>query len=75
MKIKIIGTQPKRINIINKPRRRVDPQEFGAALGARPAKLRATKQVDLIDLAEIGCRLIRETHDSLPSEQDNGKNQ
>jgi hypothetical protein len=57
-KINIIGAKPRRIQIVNQPRRRLEPAEIGKGLGAAPCGERITGNVDLIGLAELGTQLL-----------------
>jgi hypothetical protein len=57
-KVNITGTQPKQIRILDQPRRRIDPAELAAALGARPEGEHVGENLDLISLAELGTRLL-----------------
>jgi len=57
-KINIIGARPKRIQIVNQPRPRVDTAEVAEGLGATPRGERIPGDLDLIDLAELGTRLL-----------------
>jgi len=56
-KIEIVGANPKKIVILDKPQRRIDPAELGAALGAKPIG-QPHGTLDLIDLAELGIHII-----------------
>src|SRR2546426_116504 len=57
-KINIIGAKPKRIEIVNQPRRRLDPAEVAEGLGAVPCGERVAGNLDLIGLGELGTRLL-----------------
>jgi hypothetical protein len=57
-KIEIIGAKPKKIDITDQPKRRVDPTEFADALGANLALKHSAAALDLIGLAELGTRLL-----------------
>jgi hypothetical protein len=57
-KINIVGAKPKRVHIVNKARPRIDPAELAAALGATPCGERLSANADLIDLGELGTRLL-----------------
>lgn len=58
-KIKDVGS-PKRIEIVGKPKQRVSGAWLAEQLGAEPIAT-VSKNADIIDLAEIGSRLIRES--------------
>jgi len=57
-KINIIGAKPKKIEIVNPPKRRIEPAELAAALGATPRGVRIPGNLDLIDLGELGTQLL-----------------
>jgi hypothetical protein len=57
-KIEIVGAKPKKIEIVDKPKRRIEPAELAAALGATPCGERIPGNLDLIGLAEIGTQLL-----------------
>lgn len=63
-KIEIIGAKPKRIEILDKPKRRIDPAEIAAALGAEPIGAPVSRNADLIDLAELGTQLLNRLRSS-----------
>ena len=57
-RINIVGAKPKRINIVNQPKPRLDPAEIAEGLGAAPCGERISGKLDLIGLAEIGTQLL-----------------
>src|SRR5437762_1419830 len=57
-KINIIGAKPKRIQIVNQPKRRLEPAEIAEGLGASPCGERIPENLDLIGLAELGTQLL-----------------
>jgi hypothetical protein len=57
-KIEIVGAKPKKIEIIDQPKRHIEPAELAAALGANPAGEQTAGNLDLIGLAEIGTQLL-----------------
>src|SRR6266404_5926489 len=57
-KIEIVGAKPKKIEITDKLKRRIEPAELAAALGANLAGQRSGGNLDLIDLAELGTLLL-----------------
>jgi hypothetical protein len=57
-KITIIGAKPKRIQIMNQPKPRLDPAEVAEGLGATPCGERIPRNLDLIGLAELGTQLL-----------------
>ncbi len=63
-KINITGRQPKRIRVVDKPQRRIEPAELAAALGAEPCAERVGENLDLISLAELGTQLLRRLRSS-----------
>ena len=56
--IEIVGAKPKRVEIVDKPKRRIEPAELAAALGANSAGGQTAGHLDLIALAELGTRLL-----------------
>ena len=58
MRVVVSGIKPKRIKILDRPKRRIDPAIFSAALGAKPVD-RQVESPDLIDLAELGSQQIQ----------------
>jgi hypothetical protein len=63
-KVKIVGTQPKRIRVVDKPQRRIEPAELAAALGAEPCGEHIGANLDPISLAELGTELQRRLRSS-----------
>ncbi|MCI0640803.1 MAG: hypothetical protein L0Y72_02440 [Gemmataceae bacterium] len=57
-KINIIGAKPKRIQIVNQPKPRLDPAEIAEGLGATPCGDRTPQNLDLISLAELGTQVL-----------------
>src|SRR6266536_1726484 len=57
-KSEIVGAKPKKIEIVNRAKRRVEPAELAAALGAVPCGERIPGNLDLIGLAELGTQLL-----------------
>jgi hypothetical protein len=57
-RIQIVGAKPKRIEVLDQPRRRIDPAELAAALGANPTAGQSAEHLDLITLAELGTQLL-----------------
>src|SRR5437660_11557799 len=57
-KIEIVGAKPKKVEIVAQPKRRIEPAELAAALGATPCGERIPGNLDLIGLAELGTRLL-----------------
>jgi hypothetical protein len=56
-KVNIIGAKPKRVRVLDKPRRRIQPAQLAAQLGAEPEGVWLGKNLDLISLAELGTKL------------------
>jgi hypothetical protein len=56
-KVNIIGAKPKRVRVLDKPRRRIEPAELAAQLGAQPEGVWLGKNLDLISLADLGTKL------------------
>jgi hypothetical protein len=63
-KINIVGAKPKKIEVVDQPKRRIDPAEFGAALGAIPSGRQAPGNLDPIALAELGTQLLNRLRSS-----------
>jgi hypothetical protein len=57
-KIQIVGAKPKKIEVVDQPKRRIDPAELAAALGANPSGQPAPGNLDPIGLAELGTQLL-----------------
>ncbi len=57
-RIEITGAKPKKIEIADTPKRRLDAAELAAALGASPAGLETAGHLDLIGLGELGTQLL-----------------
>jgi hypothetical protein len=57
-KINIVGATPKRIEIVDRPKRRIEPAELAAVLGAQPCGQPGTGKLDPIALAELGTQLL-----------------
>jgi hypothetical protein len=57
-KIEIVGANPRKIEVVDRPKRRIEPAELAAALGAKPAEGQAPGNADLIGLAELGTQLL-----------------
>jgi len=53
-KIEFVGAKPKKIEIVDLPKRRIEPAELAAALGANPTGGQSAGNLDLIALAELG---------------------
>jgi hypothetical protein len=56
-KIEIVGTQPRKIVILDRPKKRMDPEQFAAALGSTRMGVQAKANLDAIALAELGTQL------------------
>jgi hypothetical protein len=63
-KVNIVGTHPKRVRVVDKPRRRIEPAELAAALGAEPCGERIGANLEPISLAELGTELLRRLRSS-----------
>src|SRR5206468_6337374 len=57
-KVHIIGAKPRKIAVLDQPKRRIEPPELAAALGADPSGQQAPGNVDPIALAELGTQLL-----------------
>ncbi|SRR6266446_4040512 len=56
-KINIVGAKPKKIEVVDQPKRRLAPAELAAALGANPNGKQVPGNLDPIGLAELGTQL------------------
>jgi hypothetical protein len=63
-KIVIVGAKPKRVNILDKPKRRVEPAELANALGAKPLDIEAGMSKDPIAMGELGSQLLHRLRSS-----------
>jgi hypothetical protein len=57
-KIQIVGAQPKQLEVVDRPKRRIDPGDLAAALGAEATGQHAPLSMDPIALAELGTQLL-----------------
>ncbi|GEM_PF-2507370 len=63
-KIDIVGAKPKRIEIVDQPKRRIEPADLAAALGANPDGQQVLGDLDPIALAELGTQLLNRLRSS-----------
>src|SRR5438094_224474 len=63
-KIEIVGAKPKKIEIVDQPKRRIEPAELAVALGANLAGGQTAGNLDLIALAELGTQLLNRLRSS-----------
>jgi hypothetical protein len=56
-RIRVVGATPKTIDVLDQPKRRIDPAELGAALGAEPVQAVAGN-LDPLALGELGTQLL-----------------
>ncbi len=56
--VHIVGAKPRLITVVDQPKRRIEPAELAAALGANPRGHRSPANLDLIGLAELGSQLL-----------------
>src|SRR5438445_416641 len=63
-RVNIVGVQPKRVRIVDKTTRGIEPTELAAALGAEPCGERLGANLDPISLAELGTELLRRLRSS-----------
>jgi hypothetical protein len=68
-KVKIVGAQPKRVCVLDKPGRRIEPAELAAAIGAQPDGEQVGANLDPISLAELGTELLRATRSRTAKEE------
>lgn len=62
-KIAIVGAKPRKIDILDQPKRPIDPAELAAALGANPST-QVPGNLDPIGLAELGTQLLNRLRSS-----------
>jgi hypothetical protein len=63
-KINIVGANPKKIEVVDRPKRRIEPEELAAALGANPCGQQISGDLDPIALAELGTQLLDQLRSS-----------
>src|SRR5262245_54412063 len=63
-KIEIVGAKPKKVEIVDQPKRRIEPEDLAAALGANPAGRQTAGNLDLVALAELGTQLLNRLRSS-----------
>ncbi len=63
-RINIVGAKPMKINILDKPKPRLDPAEIAEGLGATPCGEPISRKLDLMSLAEIGTQLLNRLRSS-----------
>jgi hypothetical protein len=57
-KVDIVGATPRRIEVADQPKRRINPVELAAALGGSARGRQTRGNVDLLALAELGTQLL-----------------
>lgn len=57
-KLVVIGAKPKKIKVVDQPKRRLDPADLAAALGANPDGQPTHGISDPLALAEVGAQLL-----------------
>jgi hypothetical protein len=63
-KITIVGAKPKKIEVVDQPKRRLDAAQLAAALGANPTGQQIRPDVDPIALADLGTQLLQRLRSS-----------
>lgn len=63
-KITVVGAKPRKIEVADQPKRRIDPTELAASLGASPVGQPAPLSLDPIGLAELGTQLLHRLRSS-----------
>jgi hypothetical protein len=63
-RIEIVGAKPKKIEIVDRPKRRIEPQELARALGAAMTRRQVAPNLDLISLADLGTQLVQRLRSS-----------
>jgi len=56
-KINIVGAKPRKIEVVDQAKRRIDPEELARALGANPVGQQVSGSLDPMALAELGTQL------------------
>jgi hypothetical protein len=56
--IEIVGANRKKIEVVDRPKRRIEPVELAASLGANLASGQTAGNLDLIALGELGTQLL-----------------
>lgn len=56
--IDIVGAKPKRIDVLDQPKQRIDSADLAVALGANPSGQQSPANVDPVSLAELGTQLL-----------------
>jgi len=57
-KIEIVGAKPRKIEVVDKPKRRIEPSDLAVALGANTAGGQTAANLDLVALADLGTQLL-----------------
>jgi hypothetical protein len=57
-KINLVGAKPKKIEVVDQPKRRIDPAALAVGLGADPTGQQVPGNLDPIGLAELGTQLL-----------------
>lgn len=57
-KIEIAGTRLAKVKIVDQAKRRINPEELAAALGAKSDARQSAQHLDLLSLAELGTQLL-----------------
>ncbi len=63
-KIDLVGAKPKKVEVADQPKRRIDPAGLGAALGATPSGPPALGDLDPLVLAELRTQLLNRLRSS-----------
>jgi hypothetical protein len=63
-RVTIVGAKPKKIEMVDRPKRRIEPEELAAALGANPRGQQVAAHLDPIGLAELGAHLVQRLRSS-----------
>src|SRR5258708_677941 len=63
-KINIVGAKPKKIEVVDQPKRRIEPSDLATALGANPTGEQAPGNLDPIALAELGTQFLNRLRSS-----------
>jgi hypothetical protein len=63
-RVNVVGAKPKEIKVADQSKRRIEPEELAAALGANPSGAPCQSDMDPIALAEFGTQLINRLRSS-----------
>ncbi len=56
-RIRVVGAKPKKVAVVDQPKRRIDPTEFAVALGAQPGGVQVRSNLGPVALADLAMLL------------------